>query len=246
VSDVRRLSLFEIDEGLTAAADVPVCQLCGRRAWRRASGEFHVYCSSSGCNSRERLCKVCGSRFERNVGEAGTKFCSTACKRVGYAVGFPSVGPPTCAWCGKLPPRGDSTTRARRGGGVWPYICSECTDPIRHLLNGLRKQRVPHEMFRRLLDDPGCEICHRDIVVKIRDPNTGRARSLLTVDHDHNCCPGTHSCGLCVRGLLCTQCNCAAGLLGDDAERALALARYVSRFAEVVLDGSRTESAGDR
>jgi hypothetical protein len=29
----------------------------------------------------------------------------------------------------------------------------------------------------------------------------------LAVDHDHACCPGPISCGKCVRGLCCGQCN---------------------------------------
>jgi hypothetical protein len=27
------------------------------------------------------------------------------------------------------------------------------------------------------------------------------------VDHDHTCCPGEYTCGKCVRGLLCDDCN---------------------------------------
>lgn len=50
----------------------------------------------------------------------------------------------------------------------------------------------------------------------------------LAVDHDHSCCPGRISCGLCVRGLLCKKCNFdVLGHLGDSPDRLRRLADYV-------------------
>lgn len=41
-----------------------------------------------------------------------------------------------------------------------------------------------------------CAICMR----KLR-------KDRAQTDHDHACCPGATSCGKCVRGLLCKDCN---------------------------------------
>lgn len=35
----------------------------------------------------------------------------------------------------------------------------------------------------------------------------------LCVDHDHRCCPGKHSCGACIRDLLCHLCNFTIGVI---------------------------------
>lgn len=47
------------------------------------------------------------------------------------------------------------------------------------------------------------------------------------IDHDRACCPGSRSCGRCVRGLLCNGCNIAAGHLRDSLARIEGLAAYL-------------------
>lgn len=51
----------------------------------------------------------------------------------------------------------------------------------------------------------------------------------LHVDHDHACCPGKNTCGKCVRGLLCGNCNRAIGLLNDSVENVNRALTYLGR-----------------
>ena len=55
----------------------------------------------------------------------------------------------------------------------------------------------------------------------------GRAGQPLQVDHDHACCPGTSSCGECIRGLLCGRHNAGLGLFRDGIETLRAAADYL-------------------
>jgi hypothetical protein len=61
--------------------------------------------------------------------------------------------------------------------------------------------------YNELLDSQNgaCAICGLE-------PTSRR----LAVDHDHACCPGEKSCGKCVRGLLCTNCNLGIGAAQDN------------------------------
>lgn len=55
--------------------------------------------------------------------------------------------------------------------------------------------------YARLLEfqNGRCAICEGS--------SPGGRKETFGVDHDHNCCPGRRSCGRCIRGLLCVNCN---------------------------------------
>ena len=49
------------------------------------------------------------------------------------------------------------------------------------------------------------------------------------IDHDHSCCPGKTSCGLCVRGILCGRCNIGLGFFLDNINALRAAEAYLER-----------------
>lgn len=216
----EQLMLLEFAPATTTNA--PRCRMCARPArWMAKAGEWGMYCTGGSCNNRNRLCQSCGRPFHMGIDGAGTKYCSIRCRTDGYRPGSVS-GHEACAWC-KQPSA--TKVRVRRSG--WPYICSGCLYPIKHVVDRLKDHKVSHERARQLRDDPRCEICRADLLVPTRI-SSGKVQPLLVVDHDHRCCPGgSHSCGKCVRGLICRACNAAAGQLYDSPAAARALADYL-------------------
>lgn len=50
------------------------------------------------------------------------------------------------------------------------------------------------------------------------------------IDHNHSCCPRQHSCGKCVRGLLCPKCNSGLGMYNDNIEILKNAIRYLEKY----------------
>ncbi len=81
------------------------------------------------------------------------------------------------------------------------------------------RYNLTEERYKALLffQDGACACC--------REPFTSTPR----VDHDHNCCGSSKSCGECVRGLLCDRCNRLLGNAKDKTETLKAAINYLSR-----------------
>lgn len=58
------------------------------------------------------------------------------------------------------------------------------------------------------------------------------------VDHDHKCCPGQRTCGTCVRGLLCGDCNLGIGYFDDQIDKLLSAIEYLRKHAGDAMRGA--------
>ena len=93
-------------------------------------------------------------------------------------------------------------------------VCSEC----KLLENRSRVFKTPVEELRRMHSQQSgkCRICLEQLPL-----------SRLHIDHDHACCPGYRSCGMCVRGLLCRACNLSLGQCKESIPRLKGMIEYL-------------------
>jgi len=119
---------------------------------------------------------------------------------------FRSGSPKECTVCKHVKPASDFSIDKSTPSGLNGY-CKPCSNQHKRL----KKYQLQPAEFEAMLEVQGnaCAICSGQFTDK-RVPH---------VDHDHNCCPGQKSCGVCVRGLLCSPCNTGIGLLKDDTQR---------------------------
>ncbi|MER6397989.1 endonuclease domain-containing protein [Kitasatospora sp. NPDC059973] len=78
--------------------------------------------------------------------------------------------------------------------------CQRCRNAIRQA----RRHKLTLARVNAILraQDDTCPLCHR-----LGGDSSMEGPSWWHIDHDHRCCPGQSSCGRCVRGLLCRNCN---------------------------------------
>lgn len=153
-----------------------------------------------------RACAVCGQMVPSTM---RTDFCSAACRVANGRHDGARDSDRICPICGQPFSLGRMDGRLTRTD---KKTCTPCT----HTPEGrrLRYYRLTPDAFRALAAD-GCAIC--------------RSADDLHVDHDHKCCPSTRraTCGKCIRGVLCGNCNRALGLFRDDVQRLQAAINYL-------------------
>lgn len=191
-------------------APVGYCSLHCRHAARKATALRYYYGQPrpAGADYPERACRNCGNEFKPI--KANQVNCSDICKQLGQAkrVRY-GKGPVSCATC--------KTVLVERKPGR--PVCDGCRkDP--------RKSRADHEQRRRLrrygvtqewydatfeAQDRGCAIC-----LTVEPGGKGWA-----IDH-------CHASGK-ARGILCSNCNSALGLLKDNVRAIRRAIEYLER-----------------
>jgi hypothetical protein len=73
-----------------------------------------------------------------------------------------------------------------------------------------------------------CPVCNQPL------PENPKLRH---VDHDHKCCDRFGSCGKCIRGILCQNCNHGLGSFMDSVDFLEGAARYLKSFAGTNFSG---------
>ncbi len=127
-----------------------------------------------------------------------------------------------CSSCGEVKDEREFHLAGGPRGGrtAWCKVCADDPDRSIKRRNTLSKYKLSAQEYVDLLQAQGgrCAIC---------DVSQTEVKRRFAVDHDHACCPGDRSCGRCVRGLLCSNCNTAIGLLQDNPNVLRSAADYL-------------------
>jgi len=126
-----------------------------------------------------------------------------------------------CRNCGNYFDESDMVS-SKNGKHKGLSYCNTCS-PLLYRTRLVEKYGITIDQYHQMLEDQGyaCKICKRE-------EKTNKAR--LSIDHNHDCCPGGKSCGSCVRGLLCTNCNMSLGNAQDSIEILQQMIDYLKSY----------------
>lgn len=185
--------------------------LCAMHYERKRVADSKTTCRSLACDRPAITRGLCYGHYSRlRKGQEIDTPLVKARKR-GTATARNELGQRQCLNCKKwLPEESYVSSTASDGLSV---NCKDCRVGYR-----LRRYSITTREFNQILEDQGgvCAICKG---------SSGKRN--FHVDHDHSCCPAGESCGKCIRGLLCSRCNTALGLLKDEEKLLRAAIDYL-------------------
>lgn len=181
------------------------CTNC--RVYKETS-DFHKY--SKAQDGLKPWCKVCVKEYDLKENDPTRIFPRK----------LDSSGNVHCRNCGEYFTESEMK-QSKSGNYKGLSYCITCAPLLGHI-NKVKRYGLTLEEYHQLLEDQNyaCKICGLK-------ESTYRKR--LSIDHDHSCCPGTKSCGKCVRGLLCHHCNAALGNSKDNIEILQKMINYLKK-----------------
>ncbi|MHC5263955.1 endonuclease domain-containing protein [Streptomyces sp. UC4497] len=159
-------------------------------------------CLFDGCDRALIARGLCNGHYQQDI--AGKPLAPLRRRRsIGSLETALAQGMTDCLACGEVKPVGEFSTD--QVSGYPRAYCKAC--------NAERVRLSHYNLTRDFVDQlwayqgKRCAICESTEVVGTR---------AFHIDHDHACCKGRRSCGACVRGLVCSNCN-AYGLAWYEA-----------------------------
>jgi hypothetical protein len=175
------------------------CSKC--REFKDASLFGKLKTSKDGYHSH---CKFCISQYYRN-----NKYLKKVDKD----------GNIICRHCNKYFKEEDMKFAGTNKNSKRFTYCKECYRVIANA-DSIKRYGISVKQYSDLLHDQEykCKIC------KVSIDDISRR---LSVDHDHGCCPVMKSCGKCIRGLICNNCNMGLGYAKDSKDILNSMINYL-------------------
>lgn len=172
-------------------------------------------CTYGGCESPRRYDQLCmGHYTQRRQGRSLTPL-----RKFTDPMARDASGDKCCRRCEQWLPEPSFSVNKARPDNLAAY-CRRCEREKALIYSfGITLARYEEMLANQ---GGGCAICGGQT-------KDGRA---FFVDHDHSCCPGQRTCGKCIRGLLCGDCNLGIGYFDDNISRMTVAIAYLRAATE--------------
>ncbi len=183
-------------------------KLCTKCKNFKETNEFHNW--SKGQDGLKLYCKVCVNAYDKKRWDP---------KRV-YPEKYNEIGQIHCRNCGNFFDKSEMYI-SKNGTYKTSTYCSTCK-PLLNRIKNIERYGITIDQYYKILEDQDyrCKLCNKKDFTK---------RLRLCIDHDHKCCEGSTSCGKCVRGLICFNCNTALGNVKDNIKTLQNMIDYLSK-----------------
>ena len=141
----------------------------------------------------------------------------------------------SCSKCGQNKSKENFHKNKNAKDGLSAY-CKVCAIQNAKRWNKNNDKRIKERNKTRHIKRHGLSIARYTKLIEKQNYKCAICQSTnkLQIDHDHSCCPGFFSCGECVRGLLCGNCNTALGLAKDNVEILENMKQYLQAHSSTV------------